>query len=149
MVVKCPNCGQQVRGEPGMSGPCPKCGTRFTFPAGDSQSGEPVKCPHCGQMQRYKDGFCINCGKALEFSKDNVSFQNDTNKNQSSKSSFGAIVAILVVVLIVFVLVQIGSGPGDSSKCYICGKESVYTTSSGYGLCAKHLIEGLDYDKRQ
>lgn len=32
MVVKCPNCGQQVRGEPGMSGPCPKCGTRFTFP---------------------------------------------------------------------------------------------------------------------
>lgn len=32
MVVKCPSCGQQVRGEPGQSGPCPKCGQRFRFP---------------------------------------------------------------------------------------------------------------------
>lgn len=149
MVTKCPKCGQMLKAEPGQTGTCPKCSTRITFPEGHPKMGELVKCPHCGQIQRYKDGFCINCGKALEFSKDNGSFQNGTNKNQSSKSSFGAIVAILVVVLIVFVLVQIGGGPGDSSKCYICGKESVYTTSSGYGLCAKHLIEGLDYDKRQ
>lgn len=43
MVVKCPNCGQQVRGEPGMSGPCPKCGTRFTFPKSvPNQSEEDV-----------------------------------------------------------------------------------------------------------
>ena len=66
MVVKCPNCGQQVRGEPGMSGPCPKCGTRFTFPAGDSQSGEPVKCPHCGQMQVLSlDRKCIKCRRDM------------------------------------------------------------------------------------
>lgn len=37
MVVKCPSCGQQVRGEPGQSGPCPKCGQRFTFPVEKTQ----------------------------------------------------------------------------------------------------------------
>ena len=42
MVVKCPNCGQQLRGEPGAQGKCPKCQTQLVFPQGDSQYGEPV-----------------------------------------------------------------------------------------------------------
>ena len=65
MVVKCPNCGQQVRGQPGQSGPCPKCGTRLRFPDGDAQTGELITCPHCGQNQRYTAGRCINCGKEI------------------------------------------------------------------------------------
>lgn len=76
MVVKCPSCGQQVRGDPGQSGPCPKCGTRFKFPDGDSQIGEPVTCPHCGQRQTYRNGRCISCGKALK----NTVSENTTDK---------------------------------------------------------------------
>lgn len=33
MVVKCPNCGQLVRGEPGSIGPCPKCNSWIRFPS--------------------------------------------------------------------------------------------------------------------
>lgn len=65
MVVKCPSCGQQVRGEPGQSGPCPKCRTQFVFPEGDSRIGELVTCPHCGQRQTYVTGRCVSCGKPL------------------------------------------------------------------------------------
>lgn len=65
MVLKCPNCGQQLRGEPGASGTCPKCKAKLTFPEGDPNHGEPIVCPHCGQTQRYNGARCISCGKSL------------------------------------------------------------------------------------
>lgn len=148
MVLKCPNCGQQLRGEPGASGTCPKCKTKLTFPQGDPMLGEPVKCVHCGQQQRYKDGFCINCGKKINEAEPVV----DTSKPRAHpvRAKGNPLKSIIVACVILFLLVQCGKmiGKGDGSSCYVCGKPAVYTTSSGYGLCGKHLIEGLDYNKR-
>ena len=66
MVVKCPSCGQQVRGEPGQSGPCPKCGQRFTFQKEDNlvQNVPKRKCPYCGSIQ-YGGEVCIKCGESM------------------------------------------------------------------------------------
>lgn len=62
MIVKCPSCGQQVRGEPGQSGPCPKCWQRFMFPKENRHVGAIVVCPHCKQNQLLQqDGRCIKC----------------------------------------------------------------------------------------
>lgn len=65
MTLKCPNCGQLLKSEPGKRGMCPYCKTEVVFPDGDPMTGELITCPHCGQNQRYKDGMCINCGKPL------------------------------------------------------------------------------------
>ena len=66
MVVKCPNCGQPVKGYPGQSGPCPKCGQRFSFPKENKNAGAFVTCPHCGQMQLLQaDEKCIKCRSTI------------------------------------------------------------------------------------
>lgn len=146
MVVSCPKCGQEVRGQPGMIGPCPRCKTRFTFPDGDPMLGELVTCIHCGQKQRYKNGFCVNCGKRVNEAEPVV----DPPKKKQSASASGGFTFAFIVMAILFLLAQCGKlvGKGDGSSCYICGKDAAYTTDSGYGLCGRHLIEGLDYDKR-
>lgn len=157
MVVKCPSCGQQVRGEPGQSGPCPKCGQRFAFPVGDPMLGEPITCPHCGQTQRYQNGLCAKCGRKLteaKFVEEPVAEAVKNTSHHSQKSGRGGktnpLIFVAVVALLLFLLAQCGEalGKGDGSSCYICGKPSVYTTSSGYGFCGEHLIDALDYDER-
>lgn len=60
MVVKCPNCGQQLRGEPGASGTCPKCKTKLKFP-----DEKQYQCPHCGFIQTGEGDTCVNCGKSM------------------------------------------------------------------------------------
>lgn len=96
MIVKCPKCGQQLRGEPGTQGKCPKCQTQLIFPQGDRRYGEPIKCPHCGQMQVYKNGKCISCGKSLLGKEENIEKGPRSKKSKPIKR----VVALLVVLLL-------------------------------------------------
>lgn len=98
MIVSCPNCGQQLKGDPGSIGTCPKCQTRLQFPEGDSNQGEPITCPHCGQVQRYKDGRCINCGKMLSESGSTPKNGKDRKKK---KNKTKVIVLSVILALIV------------------------------------------------
>lgn len=92
MVLKCPNCGQQLRGEPSASGTCPKCKTKLKFPEGDPNHGEPITCPHCGQAQRYTNGRCISCGKRFD--------ETDQPQNVKPKKSRIRLIASILVVAI-------------------------------------------------
>ena len=98
MVVKCPSCGQQVRGEPGQSGPCPKCGVRLKFPEGDNNIGEQVTCPQCGQKQPYNNGRCINCGKPLNGQVEDVGNSQVKPKKKGKKKLVSLIVVLLLAV---------------------------------------------------
>lgn len=99
MIVSCPKCGQQLRGDPGSIGACPKCQTRLQFPEGNSNQGEPITCPHCGQVQRYKDGKCISCGKSLKPEKEEGE---NPHKKKSKKRIIAIIASIVAIVVMVF-----------------------------------------------
>lgn len=116
MVVKCPKCGQQLRGEPGASGTCPKCGQRLVFPRGDTNIGETVTCPHCGQKQIYRDGKCVNCGKSISGSKENSDHSPGINKKKKGKKKFLVIAALLLVVAVVAISRLQGFGLTDDEK---------------------------------
>lgn len=98
MIVSCPKCGQQLKGDPGSIGTCPKCQTRLQFPEGDSNQGEPITCPHCGQVQRYKDGKCISCGKMLSES-------GRTPKNGKDREKKKNKTKVIVLSVILFLIV--------------------------------------------
>lgn len=143
MTLKCPNCGQLLKSEPGKRGMCPYCKTEVVFPDGDPMLGELITCPHCGQNQRYRDGLCISCGKKMIGGND----PGESIIGKPVKKKSHPFRTAIIVILILFILAQCGRmvGKGDGSSCYICGDPSVYTTDSGYGLCGRHLLEGLDY----
>lgn len=118
MIVKCPKCGQQLRGEPGTQGKCPKCQTQFIFPQGDRRYGEPIKCPHCGQMQVYKDGQCINCGNPLSMEEDSpipLSISKKKGRKRLLLIPLLALCLIALVCAVVIAPVKFGSITGPLS----------------------------------
>lgn len=117
MIVSCPKCGQQLRGDPSSIGTCPKCQTRLQFPEGDSNQGEPITCPHCGQVQRYKDGKCISCGKRL-VEENSSKKEKQKKKNGGKISKFKIVAPILVIILIAFtafIYIKFSNGSGPVS----------------------------------
>lgn len=118
MTLKCPNCGQLLKSEPGKRGMCPYCRTEVVFPDGDPMTGELITCPHCGQNQRYRDGRCINCGKPLVPSlEDSFNSKNGAKKKGKGKKKFIIIIAaILIVVAGVLFARSQGFGLTDDEK---------------------------------
>lgn len=128
MVVKCPNCGQQLRGEPGAQGKCPKCQTQLIFPQGDRRYGEPIKCPHCGQMQVYKNGDCISCGKRLD-----GEFKYKRNDKHQSEKKAHKKSRLIPVVMSLIIVGTIVSGSFFLPSILRKGqKQSIYHDNSGY-----------------
>ena len=106
MIVKCPKCGQQLRGEPGTQGKCPKCQTQLMFPRGDRRFGEPIKCPHCGQMQVYKNGDCISCGKRLDGELKYKYKRNNNRQSEKRENKKGRLIPAVMPLIIIGAIVS-------------------------------------------
>lgn len=128
MIVSCPKCGQQLRGDPGSIGTCPKCQARLQFPEGDRNQGEPITCPYCGQVQRYKDGKCIICGKRFD--------GNNQSKNARPKKRkvrlVGSILVLVIALCFIYFRVIVPKDSGSESSSLNSDFKYDYNYNSGW-----------------
>ena len=119
-----------------------------------------VECPRCGKKAEYELGkspICPHCGhkiKPIIIYNESVRRDIERKCKENPKLTRGANPLLIVVcvgwiIIILFLLSQCGSiFAADGEHCVICGKDAIYTTSSGQGLCVEHLLDGLSYNDK-
>lgn len=120
-----------------------------------------VKCPRCGKNLECVVGesrICPNCGCKIreELIKSAYSeYQSRIKSNKNRKKTKGLAVAIIAIgievgILLLFLLSKCDLiSVTDGEHCVICGKDAIYTTPDGQGLCSEHVLDLLSRDEKE
>lgn len=120
-----------------------------------------VECPRCGKKAEYELGkspVCPHCGhkiKPIIIYNESVRRDIERVRETERKAARGGNPLLIVVcvgwiIIILFLLSQCGSiFAADGEHCVLCGKDAIYTTPDGQGLCSEHVLDLLSRDEKE